>query len=186
MYVLIYHGKKGLFETFFDNRSFLILQLQNGDISKREFLELNYDFVTRMNVKPFIRVDSYEKGMYNYQYFNVLAKYFRMLAMEIRGSRKHQKYYVEYLNKGYKYYHEKDRAALDVLRILEFQNVEAYFVKCESKNLKDKLYEIVLKEKKEAIFHSKAVWLLDILKKEGVFLEGRRKSLIDEYINETY
>ena len=183
---MIYHGKKGLFETFFDNRSSLILQLQNGDISKREFLESNYDFVTRMNVKPFIRVDSYEKGMYNYQYYNVLAKYFRMMAMELRNSKKHQKYYIEYLNKGYKYYHEKDRSALDVLKIIDFKGVEAYFVKCESRNLKDKLYEIVLLDYKEAIFHSKATWLLEILQKEGVFLEGRRKSLIDEYINETY
>jgi len=75
---------------------------------------------------------------------------------------------------------------LDVLKIIDFKGVEAYFVKCESRNLKDKLYEIVLLDYKEAIFHSKATWLLEILQKEGVFLEGRRKSLIDEYINETY
>jgi len=183
---LIYHGKKGLFETFFENRSSLILQYENGDISKKEFLQYNYDFVTGMNVKPFLRVDSYEKGMYNYQYYNVLAKYFRMLAKDIKNSRKHQKYYITYLNKGNNYYHEKDKSALAVLRLIEFKNVEAYFIKVESKGLKDKLYEVVLKDYKEAIFHSKAEWLLDILKQEGVFFDKKRVSIINEYINETY
>lgn len=139
-----------------------------------------------MNVKPFLRVDSYEKGMYNYQYYNVLAKYYTMLAKEIRNTRKHQKYYVYYLNKGNNYYHEKDKAALSLLRFLEFKGVEAYFIKCNSKLLQDKLYEIVLLDYKEAIFHSKALWLLDILKQENVFIEGKKASLIDEYINETY
>lgn len=175
-----------MFETFFDNRSSLIVQFKNGDISKREFLEYNFDFVRKMNVKPFLRVDSYEKGMYNYQYYNVLAKYYTMLAKEIRNTRKHQKYYVYYLNKGNNYYHEKDKAALSLLRFLEFKGVEAYFIKCNSKLLQDKLYEIVLLDYKEAIFHSKALWLLDILKQENVFIEGKKTSLIDEYINETY
>lgn len=186
MYNLIYHRKKGLFETFFEHRSALITQYENGDITKREFLEYNYDFVRRMNVKPFMRVDSFEKGMYNYQYYNVLAKYFRMLAKEVKSSRKHQRYYVQYLNKGNNYYHEKDKSALALLKLIDFEGVEAYFIKCESKGLKDKLYEILLLDYKEAIFHSKAIWLLDILKEEGVFSEKRRISVIDEYINETY
>lgn len=139
-----------------------------------------------MNLKPFLRVDTYEKGMYNYQYYNVLAKYYTMLAKEIRNTRKHQKYYNYYLNKGNNYYHEKDKAALNLMKLLEFKGIEAYFVKCESKNLKDKLYEIVLLDYKEAIFHSKALWLLDILREEGVFIEGKKVSLIDEYINATY
>lgn len=175
-----------MFETFFDNRSSLIVQFKNGDISKREFLEYNFDFVKKMNVKPFLRVDSYEKGMYNYQYYNVLAKYYTMLAKEIKNTRKHQKYYVYYLNKGNNYYHEKDKAALSLLRFLEFKGVEAYFIKCNSRLLEDKLYEIVLVDYKEAIFHSKAIWLLDILKAENVFIEGKKISLIDEYINERY
>ncbi|MDU1583477.1 MAG: DUF6648 family protein [Peptoniphilus harei] len=33
--------KKGLFEDFFEHRSFLIMQYTNGDLSKREFLEKN-------------------------------------------------------------------------------------------------------------------------------------------------
>ena len=64
--------------------------------------------------------------------------------------------------------------------------MEAYFIKVESKYLKDKLYEIVLLDYDEAIFHSKSLWLLNILKEKGVFIEGKKKSLIDEYINERY
>ena len=56
----------------------------------------------------------------------------------------------------------------------------------ESRNLKNKLYEIVLLDYKEAIFHSKALWLLDILREEGVFIEEKKMSLIDGYINEKY
>ncbi len=186
MYNLIYHKKKGLFETFFENRSALIRQYENGDITKREFLEYNYDFVISMNVKPFLKVDSYEKGMFNYQYYNVIAKYFRMLSMEMKNSRKHQRQSAHYLNMGNNYYHEKDKAAIAVLKLIEFKGVESYYVKCESKFLKDKLYEIVLLDYKEAIFHSKAIWMLEILKAENVFSEKRRISIIDEYINATY
>lgn len=175
-----------MFETFFDNRSSLIVQFKNGDITKKEFLEYNFDFVQKMNVKPFLKVDSYEKGMYNYQYYNVLAKYYTMLAKDVKKTKKHQKYYPYYLNKGNNYYHEKDRATLNLLRYLEFQNVEAYFIKVQSRFLQDKLYEIVLLDYKEAIFHSKAIWLLNVLKEEGVFKEGKKVSLIDEYINEKY
>ena len=180
------YSRKGLFETFFDNRSSLIVQFKNGEITKREFLEYNYDIVTKMNIKPFLKIDSFEKGMYNYQYYNVLAKYFTTLAKEIKNTKKHQKYYVYYLNKGNNYYHEKDKAAVSLLKFLEFKGVEAYFVRCESKSLKDKLFEVVLLDYKEAIFHSKALWFLDILRAEGVFIEGMKPSLIDEYINEKY
>lgn len=186
------YNRKSIFETFFENRSSLILQYNNGDITKRELIEGNYEIVRRMNTNPFIKVDSYEKGMYNYQYYNVMAKYCTSLAKEIRDTNRHNrtnkinKQYVYYLNKGNQYYHEKDKSALSVLKVIDFQSVEAYYVKCTSKFLKDKLFEIVLLDYKEAIFHSKAEWFLDILKEEGVFIEGMKPSVIDSYINETY
>ena len=180
------YKSKGIFETFFDNRSSLIIQYTNGDISKKEFLEYNFNFVQKMNVKPFSKIDSFEKGMYNYQYYNVLAKYYTMLARDIRRSREHNKYYIYYKNMGKEFYHKKDKAILQLLKYLEFKNVEAYFIKVESKSLQDKLYEIVLLDYKEAIFHSKSQWLLRILKEENVFVDEKKKSLIDDYINEIY
>jgi len=184
--ILVINRKKTIFENFFENRSSLILQYKNGDISKRDFLEYNFELVRKLNLKPFLKVDSFEKGMYNYHYYNVLAKYFTSIAKEIRNTKKHQKYYIYNLNKGNNYYHEKDKSALSLMKFLEYESVEAYYINCESKSLKGKLYEIVLLDYKEAIFHSKALWLLDILKEEGVFIEGRKNSLIDEYINAKY
>lgn len=181
-----YIKNSSTFKSFFDRRSSLIIQFGNGDITKKQFLEYNYDLVMNMNLKPFFKVDSYEKGMYNYQYYNVLAKYFNMMAKNIKNTRKHQRYYNYYLNKGNNYYHEKDKAALNILIFLEFKGVEAYYIKMNSKRLDDKLFEIVLLDYDEAIFHSKADWLLDILKEKGVFVEKKKVSLIDGYINESY
>lgn len=183
---MAHYEKIDLFEDFFNHRNSLIIQYKNGDISKREFLEGNFDFVEQMDVKPFSRIDSYEKGMYNYQYYNVLAKYYTMYAKDLRRQGKPDKYYVYYLNEGNYYYDEKDKATLQLLKFLEFKNVEAYFIKVESKFLKDKLYEIVLKDYEYAIFHSKSIWLKKKLREEEVFFDGKRVSLIDEYINETY
>lgn len=182
----IYTRNDGIFEAFFKNRSSLIVQFREGEITKKQFLENNYDLVRKMNLRPFLRIDNYEMGMYNYQYYNVLAKYFTMLAKDIKNTRKHQRYYNYYLNKGNNYYNEKDKAALDLLEFLEFKGVEAYFIQMESRSLNGKLYEIVLLDYQEAIFHSKSTWLLGKLREEGVFQEGQKVSIIDGYINETY
>lgn len=178
--------KKDTFEQFMEHRSFLIMKYSNGDISKREFLQYNYDYFVSVNARPYIKIDSYEKGMYNYQYFNGMAKYYRMLAREVKNTKKHSKYYNYYLNLGNKYYDNKDDTALDILKFLEFKNVECYFIKCDSQALEDVLYEIVLKDKTEAIFHSKSENLLCKLKDKGVFYPDKRESLIAEYINEKY
>jgi len=187
VYDLEYYSKiRGSFDEFLDRRSSLIFEFENGKINKRQFLEYNYDLVMRMNIRPFLRIDNFQMGMYNYQYYNVLAKYFTMLAKEVKETRKRQRYYNYYLNKGNNYYQEKDKAALDLLNYLNFQGVEAYYINLNSRRLDDSLYEIVLLNYKEAIFHSKSKWLLDILKDRGVFIKKKRTSLIDEYINNKY
>lgn len=187
MYILnIKKRRRSSFERFFNSRSSLIVQFSSGEITKKEFLEYNYDLVRRMHLKPFLRIDSWEMGMYNYQYYNVLAKYFNMLANDVKNTRKHQRYYNYYFNKGNNYYNEKDKATLSILEFLEFKGVEAYFINVNSKSLMDELYEIVLLDYEEAIFHSKSKWLLKILKEKKVFSTGLRDSIIDGYINETY
>lgn len=174
------------FEKFFNHRDSLIIKYTNGDISKRELLEENFNSVLRMNIKPFSRVDSYEKGMYNYQYYNVLAKYYNMLAGEVKNYGDFSKEYKDYKEKINYYYGKKDRATLELLKFLNFKDVEAYFIKVESKFLNNKLYEIVLNNYEYAIFHSKSRWLLRVLREERVFIERKRRSLIDDYINERY
>ena len=183
---MVLHRRKSIFERFFENRSFLIQLYNNKDITKREFLEMNFDFIRRTQLKPFTKIDSFEKGMYNYQYFNSMAKYYKMLAKELRDSRHFKKYQNDYLNKSNHYYHVKDLASLKLMQHLDFNGVVAYFIETKSEGLKDKLYEIVLQNHKEAIFHSKSNWLFEKLKEEGVFLEEKQNSLIADYINEKY
>ncbi len=183
---MAYTRRKSIFDRFFEHRDSLIIQFRNGDITKREFLQMNFDFIQKIRMKPFDRVDSFEKGMYNYQYYNMLAKYYTMLGVDIKRQGKHYKYFKNHLNKAHRYYNEKDKSTLKLLRYLEFENVDAYFIKVESEKLKNKLYEIVLNDYEFAIFHSKSKWLLKILRANGVFEEGKRKSLIDNYINEKY
>lgn len=186
MLLLKQFRRESIFDRFFRHRDSLIIQYKNGDISKREFLEGNFDFVQKIRLKPFSKVDSFEKGIYNYQYYNVLAKYYNMLASDIKNDSNFTRQYKSCIYKANYNYNEKDKATLQLLRFLKFKNVEAYFIKVESIYLKDKLYEVVLKDYEYAIFHSKSKWLLKILREEGVFLEEKKTSLIDGYINEKY
>lgn len=178
--------KKDNFDAFIAHRSFLIKSYSNGEITKREFLKKNYEYFISGNAKPFIKIDLYEKGMYNYQYFNGLAKYYKMMAREVRNTKKHSKYYNYYLNLGQKYYEEKDNSVIDILKLIDFKNVECYFINCDSKGLEGELFEIVLNDKKEAIFHSKSEDILKLCKENNVFYPDKRDSLISEYINEKY
>ncbi|MDD2494473.1 MAG: hypothetical protein PHE29_04695 [Tissierellia bacterium] len=177
---------KTIFDEFFEHRDMLIIQHMNGDINKKEYLELNYKYILEKSIKPFQRIDSFEKGMYNYQFYNMMAKYHKMIAQEIKDKGKHINYYSKYLQEADYYYNEKDKTSFRLLRFMHYENVEAYFIKMESLALEGKLYEIVLKDYEYAVLHSKCLWLLDVLRKEKVFAEGRKKSVIDYYVNQKY
>ncbi len=175
-----------VFEDFFKHRDFLIIKYKDGEMTKREFLEANYDSVQKIKIEPFSRVNSYEKGMYNYQYYNVLAKYYNMMSKEVKDDKNFEDKYNEYKEKSNFYYGQKDQSTLQLLKHLKFKDVEGYFINVESKFLNNKLYEIVLTNYEFAILHSKSRWLLRVLREERVFKEMKKKSLIDNYINEKY
>ncbi len=177
--------QSSVIDEFLSDRSLLIFKYSNGSISKKEFLRGNYYKVKEINLKPFKLIDSFKKGLYNYQYYNVLAKYYGMKAKE-NMERNNLDDYHFYRDMRNRYYHEKDKSTLDLLKFLDFENIEAYFVEMESEFLDDQIYEIVLWDFKEAIFHSKSYWLLRELKSHGVFLNEKKKSIIDTYINEEY
>ncbi|KXG74084.1 DUF6648 family protein [Thermotalea metallivorans] len=181
-----YRIQENVFDKFFKHRESLIRQFKKGDISKREFIEEHYAFIERLNLKPFQRIDSFEKGIYNYQYYNMLAKYSYMKAKDPKLIQKHPAIAKKLLEDADGYYRQKDKSALRLLEYLEFKNVEAYFVKVHSNNLKDKLFEIVLKDYENVVFHSKSPWLMECLKEEGVWLEEKKRSVIESYINERY
>jgi len=172
--------------SFFKNRDKLIISHMNGEIDKKSFLDLNYNYMIDNKIKPFTTIDSFEKGMYNYQFYNIMAKYYKVVAQELRENGKSLSFYSKYLDDVKYYYDEKDKTTFRLLRFLKYKNIEAYFINMESSVLEGKLYEIVLKDYEFAVLHSQSEWLLGALKKENVFLNYSKKSVIDYYVNQKY
>ena len=169
-------------QKYFRYRQSLIDQYAKGDMTKREYLRRNYEAVVYGEIGPFRNMDTVEKALFNYQYYNALAKENKTIStsrdMEYELKR-------DYLEKSNYYYNKKDRATLTALRMLDYQGVQAYFVKVRSKYLKGRLYEIVIEEE-NIILHSTSPLILKCLREEGVFHEESRKSVIDEYVNRRY
>ena len=159
---------------YFKYRQNLIEQYIKGDMTKSEYLIENLNAVLSLKAEPFKKIDSVEKGLFNYQYFNALAKDVKMSASNSYEAEK-----ADY------YYNKKDQATLKVLELLDFRGVEAYPIQVKSKALKGKLFEIVLHDY-NMILHSTSELILKRLKDEYVFNEQKRKSIIDGYINQKY
>ena len=151
-------------------------------MTKREYLDKNLDAVLALNIPPFKNIDNVDKGLFNYQYYNAMAKEAKMTSHSCIDREMH-KVYDEQSNY---YYTQKDKATMKVLQLLDFKGVRAYFIKVKSKELKNKLFEIVLEESSGMILHSSNQLILKRLKEEGVFENSVKTSLIDGYINQRY
>ena len=171
------------FEQFLLNRSSLIQQYSKGDLSKEEFIEANYNCITALDIKPFRKIDNVKKAIYNYQYYNVLAKYYQKKTHDLNKRHEARGDFLELSNY---FYSKKDNVTMKFLKFIDFRGVEAYFVKVKSPNLKKKLFEIVYKDYDNLIFHSKNEVLLNMLIEENVFIFEERRSLVDSYINQKY
>jgi len=178
--------RKTTFDQFFEEREALIYKFTKGDISKKEFIEEHYFFIMRLNLKPFQIIDSFEKGIYNYQYYNAIAKYNKLRSNDKKLSEKHPELVKEILDKVKASYRSKDYSLTKLIRFLDYRNMEAYFIKAKSDYLSGKLFEIVLYDYDGVILHSINRGLLEELKRENVFIDVRRKSKIDEYVNKKY
>jgi len=159
-------------QKYFRYRQALIEQYIRGDMTKSEYLSRNLDAVLSLNIRPFKLIDTVEKGLFNYQYYNALAKEAGIEAGRHTGETE-------------LYYREKDRATAQILKLLDYENVSAYFIKVRSKYLKGKIYEIILDDY-NAIMHSKNKYLLEKLQRAGVFRDQTMVSVIDGYINQRY
>lgn len=166
-------------QKYFRYRQSLIDQYRKGDLTKREYLQANYDAVV---MDPFRNVDTLEKGLYNYQYYNALAKQMKFISQDLSFDPDRR---LEWEERANFYYEKKDRATMKVLKLLDFRGVTAYFVKVKSKILKGKLIEIVMEEN-NMILHTTSENILKLLREEGVFEETSRQSLIDHYVNQKY
>lgn len=169
-------------QRYFKYRQNLIDQYIKGDMTKKEYLQKNYEAVVYGNIGPFTNMDTVEKALFNYQYYNALAKEQKTISTTKDIDHELKQDSLEQSNY---YYHKKDKATLAVLRMLDYRGTEAYFVKVHSKYLKGKLFEIVIEEE-DIILHSTSTFILKCLREEGVFSEGSRKSLIDDYVNHRY
>ena len=168
-------------QKYFRYRQSLIDQYVRGDMTKSEYLQANLDAVLALNIPPFRRIDSLDKGLYNYQYYNAMAKDARAFSSDYDDYELRR----EQLDESNYYYQQKDQATMAVLKLLDYQDIQAYFIAVRASYLKGKLFEIVL-EDHQMILHSANALLLKRLRDEGVFTEGTRKSLIDGYINQKY
>ncbi len=168
-------------QKYFVYRQALIDQYSKGDLSKKEYLNRNLDAVLALKDEPFKRVDTVEKGLFNYQFFNAMAKDASMEAKRY-ASKEFCYIYNEQVNY---YYDKKDGATMKILELLDFRGVNSYFIKVKSKELKNKLFEIIL-EDSGMILHSTSEAILNRLKSENCFSDGVKKSLIDSYINHKY
>jgi hypothetical protein len=68
---------------------------------------------------------------------------------------------------------------------MNFCGITAYKIKVKSKDLRGKLFEIVLEDNR-MILHSANELVLKRLAEEGCLQEGTKCSLIDSYINQRY
>lgn len=169
-------------QKYFNYRQALIDQYIKGDMTKSEYLTENFNAVMDLGIKPFKRIDNLDKALFNYQYYNAMAKEAKMQAYNAKYPEQ-EKLYFEKLNY---YYNRKDYATLKILEILDYKNIDAYFIRVRSKVLKGKLFEIVIKDCENMILHCSSDLVLKRLREENVFDETVKKSLIDDYINQKY
>lgn len=174
------------FRHFMERRSALIRAYERGDLNKKEFLQSNLKDMHNSNVRPFLLIDRLEKGIFNYQYYNALAKSYRMEARRLKGRQKCNREYSRCLSMAEKYYGKKDETILEILNFVDCKNVYAYFVHCDGKKLQDRLFEIVFIEYPEYILHSTSREIYRYLLDRNSFKEEKMRSKIDMYINDRY
>ena len=169
-----------ILQKYFKYRQGLIDQYVKGDMSKAEYLQRNLEAVQAMNISPFKNIDSVEKGLFNYQYYNAMAKRARA---DVRYDKpEYREGNIELANY---YYSKKDAATSSVLKLMDYKGVYAYYVHANSKFLDGRLFEIVV-EDYEMILHSASEVILNQLREYGVFEDSVKKSVIDRYINQKY
>ena len=132
-----YVAGKNLFREYADIRESLIFQYKKGDLSKKEYIRESHDLLLRYEASPFQNVDNFDKAVFNYHYYNTMAKYTKMKADELRQKEKHQDLYRQMIQRKDRYYHQKDHTSWHAVKLLEFYRVEAYFIKVNAQFLKE-------------------------------------------------
>ena len=111
-------------DFYVKQRNELIDLLDDGKITKQEFISRNNVLIDSFNLRPFINIKTVNEGIFNYQYYNSKAKEYNTIANKYKN--KKPKKYIASLNKCRNYYLEKDNTILKILELIEYKNVEAY------------------------------------------------------------
>lgn len=179
------HPDKEVLERFIAGRDRLIDGLESGELDKSAYLEAQYQALIELDSVPKRgALESLEEGLFNYQYYNVLAKRERIQSKdeEFRNpeaSRKHR-------NQSDRHYALKDRETVKILEWLKYEHVQSYFIETPAKFLNGKLIEIIVDTYDRAVFHTMDEGIINRLVRAGVFSEGVRSSVIQSYIESDY
>ena len=171
------------FETF---RKESIDLLEESKLDKESFLDTNLNYINKLDLKPFSTINSISQALYNYQYYNLLAKKVNIEANKVSRNDKKRKNYLRLINQRENYYNLKDIATMRLLELINYEDVESYFIDLKSKRLRGIIFEINIKSIDKVILHSKSKFLLERLRDKHVFDEALRPSLIDSYVNKSY
>ena len=171
-------------ETFNKWRKESIDLLTEKKICKNEFLNINYEYLVKLDLKPFSNISTVLEAVYNYQYYNIMAKRSNQMALNLISKKK--KRYKQEINNRENYYYLKDIATEKLLELIDYIDIEAYYIKLKSKRLTGEIFEIYLKDYDKLILHSKNKSLLKKLQDKKCFLEEAKVSMIDSYVNKSY
>ena len=170
---------------FIELRNEYIDLLESGKIDKLEFNKKNNEICNLINLRPFSVLDSFDKALYNYNYYNSKAK-MNLLDCnrykQVRDQRSSKRAKMAENNKLNNYFH-KDQAIIAMLKFSNLEHIEAYHIVMHSKNLVDSIFEINFLDKDRVILHTKNKEIKTMLLEMGVFRDEIQESLISSYIN---
>ena len=87
-------SEKTKIKNFIVLRNNLIDELDNKKINKEEFIQKNLKILDNSGIKPFASIEDYNMGIFNYQYYNLMAKYYNMLSNKAKLSKNDKKYKI--------------------------------------------------------------------------------------------
>lgn len=172
-------------EKFINLRNEYIDLLVDKKITKLEFNILNNEIYHKINLRPFVVLDSFNKALFNYNYFNSRAKMYLEESKKYENSknvRDQKRYKLAENNKINCYYH-KDQSIISMIKLECPEKIIAYNISLHSKNLSNQIFEIYFKDREKIILHTKNLEIKDLLISLNIFEEEERESLISSYIN---
>lgn len=172
------------FEYYRQQRNALIDDLDLGLLKKTDFIKAQTALYIEMDIKEPKCIQGTLDGLFYYQYYNTLAKHHQILYRDLKY--KDPFVAVDHRKTSDKLYAIKERITYRLLCAIDFQGIEAYYVKATSKQLKYRLVEIVLVTEEKAILHSLDPQVITALKSRGLLDSTIKESIIDSYINKPY